>query len=145
MLPCLHSAVRVFVLLAMLNGAIYLRLKSYLVVKYPPISSIALKYAFSQWCFAAQTASGCWHGKLESDCPIRKFLVPPGLTSLQQADLPTWDMKKNHLFLHFSLTETHRFYKYSLLLCFSEKRFSALSNLLAIKTVSKIVGCCAQL
>ena len=79
-----------FVLLSMLSGEIYLRLKPHLVVKI--FSDIVTEHCCqvyvlsSSMMFCSSDCRTC--ADMVSDCTIRKFLgVPCGLTPLQQANV----------------------------------------------------------
>ena len=110
-------------------GAIYLRSKSYLVFE---ISSDIMTKHCCQVCvlsmmFCRSDSRLCWpswHGKSLSDGAIAKTWVPRGLT-LRRANAGN-DME-NILYVwfsHFTLTETHRWWIYSLSLYFNKNKNS---------------------
>ena len=137
-LPCVHSPAQAFLLLSMLSGAIYLRLEPHLGVE---ISSDTLTENCCQvsvlpMMFCAPTA-GC----------VLTWLAGKSLRNKEThrstntwVDFTPWDNILYFWFPHFTSIETHRCQNFSLSLFFNIKRFSALTQLLAIKTVSKIVG-----
>ena len=110
----LDDPARVVVLLSMLSGEIYLRLKPYLVVK---ISSDVVTKHFCQVCilFMMLCRSDCWlcadavsdHG----DCAIRQ-LVGPGSSEYHVVWLhlgrPTWDTKEIFFTFDFNILHWQR-------------------------------------
>ena len=91
----------VFVLLPMLSGEIYLRLKTYWVVKISTdiVTEHCFRVCILSMIFAAPTA-GWVLACVVSDCAIK---VPRCLISLRQTNVKIFFT----FFSHFSLTETH--------------------------------------
>ena len=88
------------------------------------ISACATDTLWWLWCFAAPTA-GCVLACVVSDCAIREIprTCVPRVLACRHSDRPTWDMI-NILYIwfsHFTLTETHRCWNYSLSLYFNKK------------------------
>ena len=101
------SSQRVFVLLSMLTGEIYLRLKSHVIVK---ISSHIVTEHCCRVCvlstmFCRSDCRSC--ADMVSDCRIRKVLgVPRGLTPLRQANVG-YEKYSLHLIFHILPEQRH--------------------------------------